>query len=87
MENLEKRAKDKFKAQMDNIKFIKQWPNLLEKLQNREVDPLNESQFCERHGIKQPQFNRLKNDKENYFPKQSFIDSVRSAFKAEKLLK
>lgn len=78
----EQEIKDRAKDEIKRLKTAQKWQRRCDKLKKRKKDPLNEQEFCQRHGISYTRFNRNKGDVQA-IPTWDKIKQVEAAFSAE----
>lgn len=70
---------EELKEKAERIKLVRKWPKRLARL--RKKTDMKESDFCRKHGLPIPGFNRMKNLV--HFPTKENFDKVEAALEAE----
>ena len=76
---------EKIAEQVARLKKIKKWPARLNKLRSRKKNPMQEAEFCRKHGLPIANFNRNKKSPQTgaSFPTAETVERVEKAFEAE----
>lgn len=81
--NLEEKTLNRAILDLEKLAKIKTWAARIKTLAWRENDAMSEGAFCQKYGINQGRFNRIKNLKDEYLPSSEIMDIIESALSSE----